>query len=323
MANIFQFPGAQPSLPGVAPGAPAVPGTPPGGVAAAAGGAPLFNTQPSQAVPPQAPVQGPVANVVRYDYAGEDPSDDSSHERRARVRNNDEAPDIVGFRRQYSDFQSIKYDEMNEGRDALSFYDGMHWTSEELKKLAERGQPDLVFNRIDRKLDGVCGVIQRLRGDPKCFGRNQPDDQGSEVATQCIRYCLDTSRWVAAESEALLKGMCLGYVVAELVMVPGDKADPDLEVAAVDQTVFYYDPRSLKLDFSDCRYMGVSKLCTRDEFEELWPDKWDTAIGSLDSIGYTIFDTDKSYLWSQGRTKIRVVEHWYRMRGDWRQTASR
>jgi hypothetical protein len=298
-------------------GAPPTPGTPPLGVAAAAGGAQFFNAQPSQAIPPTGPVQGPVANVVRYDYAGENPSDMSSHERSGRVKNNEEAIDLVGFRRQYADFQSIKYDEMNEQRDALAFYDGAHWTSEELKKLADRGQPDIVFNRIDKKLDGVVGVIQRLRGDPKCFGRNQPDEQGAEVATQCIRYCLDASRWVAAESEALLRALCMGYAVAELVMVPGDKGDPDLEVAAVDQTSFFYDPRSLKLDFSDCRFMGISKLCTRDEFEELWPDKWEESVGSLDAIGYTIFDTDKSYLWSQGRTKIRVVEHWYRMRGDW------
>ena len=259
--------------------------------------------------------QGPIANVVRYDYAGEDPDDVSAHER---VENNDVGKiDLAALRRQYADFQAIKYDEMNEGRDALAFYDGMHWTSEELKKLAERGQPDITFNRIDKKLDGVLGVIQRLRGDPKCYGRNQPDEGGAEVATQCIRYCLDASRWPSVEAEALLKGMCLGYVVAELVLVPGDKGDPDIEVSAVDQTVFYYDPRSLRLDFTDCRYMGISKLFTRDEFDEFWPEQWETAIGSLDDIGYTIFDTDKSYLWAQGRTKIRVVEHWYRKAGDW------
>jgi len=293
------------------------PGTPPFSLAAAAGGTPFFNQQPSQATHPGVPpVQGPIANVVRYDYVGENPSDQDAHSRS--IKNNEEPPDLAGFRRQYADFQSIKYDELNEARDALSFYDGLHWTSEELKKLAERGQPDIVFNRIDKKLDGVLGVIQRLRGDPKCYGRNQPDEQGAEVATQCIRYCLDASRWPAAEAEGLLRGFSMGIVVAELVMVPGDKSDPDLEIGIVDQTTWYYDPRSLKLDFSDCRYMGISKLFTRDEFEELWPDKWEESIGSLDSIGYTIFDTDKTYLWSQGRTKIRVVEHWYRMGGEWR-----
>jgi hypothetical protein len=271
------------------------------------------------AAPPMSAFSGPVANVkpvVRYDYVGEDPRDQGQFDRAESEA--EKSVDLAAFRRQYMDFTTIKYDEMNEQRDALSFYDGMQWTSEELRKLYDRGQPEITFNRVDRKIDSLVGTIQRLRGDPKCFGRVQADEAGAEVATQCIRYCLDASQFVAAEAEALLKGMCMGYVVAELVMVPSDKNEPDIEIAAVDQTTFYYDPRSLKLDFSDCRYMGISKLFTRDEFEEFWPEQWEEAVGSLEGLGYTVFDTDKSYLWSQGRTKIRVVEHWYRSKGDWR-----
>jgi len=329
MANILPFmrPGAAPgpqsnpftqSLPPQVPNAQPQLGNPPGG----SPGNPPFTAQPgsgpfaAQPVSPQPPIQGPVnVKPVRYDYVGEEPSDVDVFEHSDTI---DESVNLAGFRRQYYDYTMIKYDEMNEGRDALAFYDGTQWTSDELRKLADRGQPDVVFNRIDKKIDQLVGQMQRLRGDPKCFGRNAPDDGGAEVATQCIRYCLDLSNWVAVEAEALLKGMCLGYVVSELVMVPGDKGDPDLEVACVDQTTFYYDPRSLRLDFSDARYMGVAKLFTRDEFEEFWPDLWDHSIGSLESIGYTVYDTDKSYLWAQGKTKIRVVEHWYRSRGQWR-----
>ena len=274
--------------------------------------------QPPMGAPqpmPQQGVQGPVASVVRYDYVGEDPNDE---EREPGEGVEHSSVRVSAFRKQYTDYTTIKADEMAEARDALAFYDGDQWSSEELKKLNARGQPPMTFNRIDKKIDSLVGTIQRLRGDPRCFGRNAPDEAGAEVATQCIRYCLDISQWTAVEAEALVRGLCMGYVVAEIVLVPGDKGDPDIEIAAVDQTAFYYDPRSTRLDFTDCRYMGVSKFFTEDEFNEFWPDQWDQAVGSLEDLGYNVFDSDKSYLWSQGKDKIRVVEHWYRCQGEWR-----
>ena len=197
---------------------------------------------------------------------------------------------------------TIKQSEILEARTALRYYHGDQWTKEQLDTLQARGQPAITFNRVGRKIDGLVGVLEKLRGDPKAVGRVENDEQGAELSTQCIRYALDLSRFAAQETEALRKGACTGIVIAELGIVQGDKLDPDIDLATVDATTFFYDPRSLKLDFSDARYMGVSKLMTQDEFEELFPGKWDDALSSIDDTGETEFDLDRSYLWSQGRT---------------------
>ena len=55
-----------------------------------------------------------------------------------------------------------------------------------------------------------------------------------------------------------------------------------------------------------------------DQFEEFFPGKWDEALSSIDDTGETEFDLDRSYLWSQGRSRLRLVEHWYRADGEWR-----
>ncbi|MFI5014541.1 MAG: hypothetical protein ACHQAY_19580 [Hyphomicrobiales bacterium] len=226
--------------------------------------------------------------------------------------------DVDELRKQFTDYVTIKQNEIIEARTALQYYHGDQWTKEQLDTLQARGQPAITFNRVGRKIDGVVGVLEKLRGDPKAFGRIEDNARGAELATQCIRYALDVSRWPAEETEALRKGACTGVVVAELAMVPGDKQDPDIDIAAVDATTFFYDPRSLKLDFSDARYMGVSKLMTKDEFEEMFSGRWDDALGSVDDTGQTEFDNDRYFLWSQGRTKLRLVEHWYRAKGEWR-----
>ena len=83
------------------------------------------------------------------------------------------------------------------------------------------------------------------------MGRVENDEHGAELATQCIRYALDLSPLAAQETEALRKGACTGIVIAELGIVQGDKVDPDIDSPPSTSTTFFYDPRSLKLDFSD------------------------------------------------------------------------
>ena len=140
---------------------------------------------------------------------------------------------------------------------------------------------------------------------------------GPSCASQCIRYALDSCNWQPQESEALRIGCCTGMVIAELGITPGDKGDPDIDAMIVDPTTFFYDPRSVRLDFSDARYMGVAKLMTRDEFEEVFPDKWEEAFSNVSDL-QTQFDYDKEYRWSQGRSKLRLVEQWDRSDGQWR-----
>lgn len=243
------------------------------------------------------------------DYVGETP--DANGEEM-------DPPNIVDLRKQYTDYVTLKQDEIAEARIALQYYHSKQFDRQQLEKYEARGQPAIVFNRIGRKIAGLVGVLEKLRADPKAFGRNAPDEHGAELAGQCVRYALDACAWTTNESEILRKGACTGIVVAELGLTPGDKQDPDVDLAPVDSTTFFYDPRSLKLDFDDARYMGVSKLMTQDEFEEMWPGKWGDAFDSSDDGGQTLFDFDKAYLWSQGRTKVRMIEHWYRSAGEWR-----
>ncbi|SEC57893.1 hypothetical protein SAMN05519104_1648 [Rhizobiales bacterium GAS188] len=266
-------------------------------------GAPAGGWQPplgSGLPPPKLP-------LPNTDYAGDKPAIED-----------EDGLDIVELRKQFTDYVTIKQNEILEARTALQYYHGDQWTKEQTDTLGARGQPVITFNRVGRKIDSLIGVLEKLRTDPKAYGRVENNEAGAELASQCVRYALDASRWAPQETEVLRMGACTGIVVAELGIIPDDKDDPDIDIAPVDATTFFYDPRSMKLDFSDCRYMGVSKLMTQDEFEEMFPGKWDGALGSIDDTGLTMFDQDRYFLWALGRTKLRLVEHWYRSKGDWR-----
>ena len=43
-----------------------------------------------------------------------------------------------------------------------------------------RKQPVVTFNRIGRKIDGIVGLVEKLKQDPKAFPLGPSADQGAE-----------------------------------------------------------------------------------------------------------------------------------------------
>lgn len=74
---------------------------------------------------------------------------------------------------------------------ALDFYDGVQYTGPELKALNERLQPPIVTNRIKPSINGIIGVIERGRSDPRALPRNPGNEEAADAATDVLRYIAD------------------------------------------------------------------------------------------------------------------------------------
>src|SRR3990167_8057802 len=135
---------------------------------------------------------------------------------------------VATLRRQYIDFQSAKRAEIEEQRTARHYYHGDQLTKEQRETLRLRGQPATVRNKIDRKINGVVGLIERLRQDPKAFPRTPEHEEGAEIATAVVRYVLDASRWEVLSSEEARDGAVNGIFGIELRLEHGDQGDPDV-----------------------------------------------------------------------------------------------
>lgn len=230
-------------------------------------------------------------------------------------------PNLDKFRRQFSDFATVKADEIDETREGWAYYYGDQVPPDVLKAWAKRGQPAIIFPMVDTVADGATGIISEMRGDPKAYPRTPNNEEAAEVSTQCLRSVLDQSDWPTADMEAIRQAYVGGIAVAQLEFV--ESGDPqtredDVEVRLVDPRTFYYDPRSVEPDFADARFMGVSKWCTPDDVEEMFPDTGEDIQGEIEGGELTAFDEDRDQLWVQARKRIRLVEHWYKERGEWR-----
>ena len=201
---------------------------------------------------------------------------------------------------------------------------GSQWTAKQIKALNDRKQPVVTYNREGRKINAVVGLLAKQRRDPKGFPRTEGHEQGAELATAVLRYVMDDQMWETKDPESGMNAAVDGLGGIEIVIEPGDTNDPrDHEIGfeTVDPSSFFYDPRSTKPDFSDARYMGVAKWADIEEAIEMFPDREADIRASVDNGSELTSNPDKDVKWldnSDGGQRVRLVDHWYIWRGQWR-----
>jgi len=225
------------------------------------------------------------------------------------------------LRRQYNDYLGAKTAEAEEMRESRHYYHGDHWTSEELAKLRHRRQAPTTENMIVKKVNGVVGLTERLRQDPKAYPRTPKHDEGAELATATLRYVLDSSDWKSKSSRIAGAAAVDGIAGVEYDLVPGDEGDPSLEVHIVYGDSFFYDPRSFDEGFTDARYLGTAKWVDVEQAKEIVPEKA-AEIDQLMETGSeltTVLDMDREKNWiNVNERKVRLIDHWYIKGGKWR-----
>jgi hypothetical protein len=92
------------------------------------------------------------------------------------------------LQKQFTTFLGDKDEELEEAKVARRMYHGQQWTAEQIRALTARGQPPHWYNRIARKVDGIVGIAEKQRQDPKAYPRNPRDEDGADVATTVVRY---------------------------------------------------------------------------------------------------------------------------------------
>lgn len=223
------------------------------------------------------------------------------------------------LRRRYDDYLKSKRDERDEEERSDRYYHGDQWTADEIQKLKDRNQPVVTDNRIQPNVDGVVGVVEKLRQDPKAYARTPKHEQGAEIATYALNFALDENRWKDFTPVIAREGAIKAVVGIELSLEKGDHNDPDIKIDRVLEG-FFYDPRSIKEDLSDARYMGVAKWVDLDRAKEMFPEHAQQLEDLAETgDGFATEDlTEREQIWAQVNEKrLRLVEQWYKHHGQW------
>lgn len=236
----------------------------------------------------------------------------------------DGQPEVANLERLRSDYLSYlngKSDEIKEQKDARRYYHSSQWSAKAVKEFDRRKQPVVTYNREARKINAVIGLLERQRQDPRAYPRTPQQEEGAEIATATIRYVVDEQRWKEKSPIAALNGAVDGIGGIELTLEQGDHGDPEIGLAVVDPSSYFYDARSLQPDFDDARFQGVGKWADIDAVIELAPEKEAEIRAAADTRGSDLTSNpDSDNKWVSGEKtnrKLRLVDHWYIKGGEW------
>jgi hypothetical protein len=199
------------------------------------------------------------------------------------------------------------------------FVDGKQLSAEEIKALEKRGQPEVIINRIKRKVDFLKGYEMSQRVDPRALPRTPKHEDDADGVQQALRYVADDQRYDQLRSRVwdnlIVEGMG-GYRVG--VKEGYDGIDVTINRFAWDR--MFADPHSSEPDFSDAGYLGGVLWKDYDEAAAEYPDALDALETTLDSasLSDTYDDKPKFRVWAdKKRRRVRIVQIWIKRIGVW------
>lgn len=220
----------------------------------------------------------------------------------------------------YETYLDNKVEEIEEQRLARRYYHGAQLTPGQRKAIEQRGLAPVIFNRIGPKIDEFGGTLERLKQDPKAYPRTQGHQEAADFVTETIRFELDEEDFNTLAPAVAKHGAIDGIGCCEMELQPSGRgeADYDIKLKDVDPADYFYDPRTFKLDFSDCSYDGVGRWFTLEDAVMLYPDKAEILSGSTGDATELTSNPDKDKKWftfsSRDHTieKVRICECWYK-----------
>lgn len=204
------------------------------------------------------------------------------------------------------------------------YSDNKQLTADEKRELRRRGQPEVIRNKIKRKVLFLRGWEARNRSDPRAFANKPGAEDDASKATDMLRFQERKNRLDRKFSEVWDNFLHEGYGAIE-VLGPSQRDPRVIEVKRWRWDRLFHDPHSSEHDFEDARYVGGYIWKDEDEALEMWPEADDAIAATLagqDSVyGTTYDDKPQRFAWSTGvdgrRKRVRVVQIDYWWHGWW------
>jgi hypothetical protein len=256
------------------------------------------------------------------------------------------AVDIVRLKKMFDDARTGNEVSRKDSELSRDYYDGYQYTPGERARLDERGQPIVENNRIRGAVNGVLGVMEMGKTDPRAYLRNpgeapkpqrpapsapqqpgQPPQMGTPQLGQQVMggnggpplndppldaadVATMTLRFISDTTHFQATKMD----VLENGLVEGSGAaifevqGQNVMATQIRWEEFFYDPRSRRHDFKDARYMGVAKWMYADMLSAIYPEMAEKLNGFITTGSIDGFGFDMTW---EDRPNTNVTLPWF------------
>jgi|TARA_Y100000034_G_scaffold864_1_gene1049 hypothetical protein len=202
------------------------------------------------------------------------------------------------------------------------YFDHKQWTAEQEAKLAERRQAAIVVNRIKPKVEGLVGLYEMRKSDPKAFPRTKKHESAAYVVTDALRFVADNTDFQMTRLNVAEDFFVEGYggVMAD-VSRRGDAIEIRANQLPWDR--IYFDSHSRRFDFKDARFMGLWLWMDEDQAK----DTFKISKKKLDQMIDTPIDGEETNedrpRWTEkqdGEKRVRIAMHFHIVKSVWKMT---
>lgn len=228
------------------------------------------------------------------------------------------AADITDLRKKFDQARDLLAESRKLQQRDRDYYDGPKQLDSEVRStLKMRGQPAIYTNRIRPAIDGMLGVLEAGRVDPRAFPRNPNGEEAADVASKTLRFIADETNFDEIKLDCAENFLIEGEMAA-IIECDGE----NISVNQVRQEEFFYDPRSRRHDFKDATYLGFAQWLNSDFVKSVYPDAYaelgnplEVSASFDDAWGDRPFDASR---WVDKKTsRLMVVTQFYLSGGTW------
>lgn len=238
-------------------------------------------------------------------------------------RDNDtlKPPSIEKLKKMFDEARNLTNEARDEQEKDQDYYDTKGQATAEVREvLKQRGQPLVIDNRIAPAIDGILGVMESGKTDPRAYPRNPNAQPAADVATKMLRFVADKARWNKKRMDCAEDYLKHG-VTAAIIEFDGR----DITANRGRWETFFYDPKSRDADFADAKYKGFATWMYADEVAA--NPEWAERVKGMGDIT-TVADNALEATWDdkpesritwvdRRRNRVLVVEIYYRSAEGW------
>jgi hypothetical protein len=243
--------------------------------------------------------------------------------------------DVGDLCRMFEESEESTVTARKEAERDRDYVDGRQLTAEEKATLRKRGQPEVIINRIQGKVNFYVGIEKEQRVDPKASPRTPKHESEAQGATDGLRYVADEQVYDHKRSATwrniIVEGaggidVCVEFprtsqneLMAGSNLSPPKPKNPKICYRRIAWDRMFWDPHSSEADFSDAGYLGVVIWMDYDDALSKYPDgkdALDTTLSTAPSDTYD--DKPKFSLWAdKKRRRVRICQVYIKRDDQW------
>jgi hypothetical protein len=230
--------------------------------------------------------------------------------------------DPMPLRKMVEDFRDGTQEARDIGEKARRYYDNDQIFGETERAWKRSRQPKVIRNEIAPAVNGMLGVIQQAKVDPRAWPRNPGNEEQADVASKALRFVADSQKWHKKKVDAAETFLIEG--IAAVAIEASEEGDPLITQLAYDELI--YDPHSRRADFSDAAYKGIGKWMYEGDLMRRYPLMREDLSAAFTSswgaqMGLDRQDKPENLLGTNWldpkRRRIFVVELYHLEDGEW------